>query len=83
LDHDPINLAINFDPEDLAEALAEGLRPDAEEPGYGSVGRIDEDGEESFVIAPVEALRDAISMQGYDPSDVVAETYAEGRALLH
>lgn len=80
-DFDPINLANNFEAEDLKEALAEGLRPDADRPGYGTVGRIDEDGEESFTTAPLAAIRDALQMQGEETNDFIDEVYSEGREV--
>lgn len=78
-DFDPINLANNFEADDLREALAEGLRPDADRPGYGTVGRIDEDGEESFTTAPLAAIRDAIQMKGESTDDLIESVYEEGR----
>jgi polyhydroxyalkanoate synthesis regulator phasin len=75
---DPINLANNFDTDDLKEGLAESLRPGAERPGYGILGRQDEDGDETFTTAPVEAIRDAIQMQGEDPNPTIEEVYNEG-----
>jgi UvrD-like helicase C-terminal domain/AAA domain len=76
-DFDPINLANNFDSLDLSESFAEGLRPDAARPGYGTVGRVDEDGEESFVTAPLEAIRDALQMQGVDTNELTRNVYDE------
>lgn len=79
---DPLNLAQNVDQEDLEAAYREALEPNSQLAGYGSVPRVDENGEEVVDSVPAEAIRDALQLQGVDTNELnktIADEAAEGQ----
>ena len=73
----PIDIANDFEAEELKEELRRALEP-AIVPGYGVLAFVTPEGENYLVNVPAEALRDALKLQDEDVEAIIDEIYAEG-----
>ena len=73
---EPIELA-KRPTEDLEAAFRDGIEPGAT-PGYGRMRFLDDEDSERFANVSVEALRDALQLQGVDTNDLLRKIKSEG-----
>jgi DNA polymerase III epsilon subunit-like protein len=74
----PVDIANDYNNEDLIEQLRQALEPGNSTPGYGVFAIETPEGEEFLVNVPVEAIRDALQLQGVDTNELIDSIYAEG-----
>ena len=73
---DPLDIANNYDTEDLKNELRRGIEPGGD--GYGILSQETETGEDYKGYVPVEAIRDALQLQGEDTDSLIDGIYKEG-----
>jgi hypothetical protein len=73
---EPIELA-KRPTEDLEVSFRDGIEPGAT-PGYGRMRFLDDEGSERFANVSVEALRDALQLQGVDTNELLRKIKSEG-----
>jgi hypothetical protein len=73
---EPIELA-KKSTEDLEVSFRDGIEPGAT-PGYGKMRFLDDEGSERFANVSVEALRDALQLQGVDTNELLRQIKSEG-----
>jgi DNA polymerase III epsilon subunit-like protein/8-oxo-dGTP pyrophosphatase MutT (NUDIX family) len=74
----PVDIANDYNNEDLIGELRRALEPGNPTPGYGILGMDTPEGEEYVANVPGEAIRDALQLQGVDTDELVDAIYAEG-----
>lgn len=74
----PVDIANNYNGEDLVEELRRALEPGNPTPGYGILGIDTPEGEEYFANVPAEAIRDALQLQGVDTDPIISAIFDEG-----
>lgn len=74
----PVDIANDYNNEDLIEQLRWALEPGNTTPGYGVFAIETPEGEEFLVNVPAEAIRDALQLQGVDTNELVNAIYDEG-----
>lgn len=73
---DPIDIANNYDTEDLKKELRRSVEPGGD--GYGILSQETETGEDYQGYVPGEAIRDALQLQGEDTNALLNDIYEEG-----
>jgi DNA polymerase III epsilon subunit-like protein len=74
----PVDIANDYNNEDLIGELRRALEPGNPTPGYGILGMDTPEGEEYVANVPGEAIRDALQLQGVDTDELIDAIYAEG-----
>lgn len=74
----PVDIANDYNNEDLIVQLRQALEPGNTTPGYGILGMDTPEGEEFLANVPVEAIRDALQLQGVDTNELIDAIFAEG-----
>jgi DNA polymerase III epsilon subunit-like protein len=74
----PVEIANDYNNEDLIEQLRQALEPGNTTPGYGILGMDTPEGEEFVANVPVEAIRDALQLQGVDTDELIDAIFEEG-----
>jgi DNA polymerase III epsilon subunit-like protein len=74
----PVDIANNYNNEDLINELRRALEPGNTTPGYGILGMDTPEGEEFFANVPGEAIRDALQLQGVDTDELIDAIFEEG-----
>jgi DNA polymerase III epsilon subunit-like protein len=74
----PVDIANDYNNEDLIVQLRQALEPGNTTPGYGILGMDTPEGEEFVANVPAEAIRDALQLQGVDTDELIDAIFAEG-----
>ena len=74
----PVDIANDYNSEDLEQELRRSLTPEAVNDGYGVLGMKTPEGEDFFANVPAEAIRDALQLQGVETDEIIDGVYEEG-----
>jgi DNA polymerase III epsilon subunit-like protein len=74
----PVDIANDYSNENLIAELRRALEPGNSTPGYGILAMETPEGEVFQLNVPVEAIRDALQLQGVDTNELIDAIYAEG-----
>ena len=81
-DDNPVTIAQIVPTKDLQKSMTEAVAPGADTPGYAEVELPTNDGEPFKATLPVEAVRDALQLQGIDTNAELQKIADEGAPQL-